>query len=122
MMKFPIDPTPYVILYVFIFFILPFSVLSKNQIKYVYKLYFSERDEVLEKIVKKWFFITLISWVIGFFLLGLVLFILESNNLLINHSKGLYGFFFEISRINKNEIQKDLKVQSRDGPANLILL
>ena len=40
--------------------------------------------------VKRWFVITILSWVLGFIVLGITLFTLEQNNLLINHSKGIY--------------------------------
>ena len=38
----------------------------------------------------RWLKITLTSWILGFIFLAVTLFILEKNNLLINHIKGIF--------------------------------
>jgi hypothetical protein len=112
---FPIDPTPFIIPYAVVFFLLPwliyvvllfsnsFDLIKKSEKKYklfipflslkeANNIYKSNSDSLKKyKKLKKWLLICVISWIAGFFLLALILFIMESNNLLINHSKGLYG-------------------------------
>ncbi len=109
----PINPTPYVLIFIILVFLCPWSVLctyviydvrilSKNNVfsfdlnpiralrkvsKFREK---NDKSKYLNEKVKKWLIITLISWVIGFLCLGITLFLLEKNNLLINHSKGIY--------------------------------
>ncbi len=48
----------------------------------------NEKSKFLYGKVKKWLIIMLISWVIGFMILVITFFILDKNNLLINHSSG----------------------------------
>jgi hypothetical protein len=107
---FPINPVPYIIPYVIFFFLLPWSVFVIKLVSEIYYLYrnkkglniYSYKDamritksnpEFLKryKDVKKWLLITIIIWLIAFFSLIIILRIMEYNNLLINHSKGIYG-------------------------------
>ncbi len=111
---FPINPTPYIFAYFVIVFLCPwfrFAVCFFSDLRYLRKsnelkldeFNFIKRRKRIKKFrkeneqarksyskVKKWFVITLISWILGFVVLGVVLLILEQNDLLINHSKGIY--------------------------------
>ncbi len=117
MIKFPINPTPFVIPYAIIVFVIPWLITAFYFIKFIalaiknkqfaaiglsgisIKKIFEARKEfltnnqeanVLNRKVIKLAISTIVIWVIGFISLGVTLFILESNNLLINHSKGIY--------------------------------
>ena len=112
---FPIDPTPFIIPYAVIFFLLPFLiyayhsiaeislVVKKSDQKYKFVIPFvslletmkiRRNDEEVGKKFKKaikWLIICTITWLVGFFLLAAILIIMNSNDLLIDHSRGLYG-------------------------------
>jgi len=111
---FPINPTPFVLVYAFIVFFCPWCIyiiclirelrfLINNDIIHFFNLDFFKMWRITKQFrknnpeakyfyrkVKIWFVITLVSWLIGFFLLAITLYILECNNLLVNHSKGMY--------------------------------
>lgn len=95
---FPIDPTPFMYIFAVVVFLLPwliymyhiFQHTKKSGIKFIEEGFWVSWKVPLTKSNKKWFLITLICWVLGFALLGLTLYFLDQNNLLINHSKGIY--------------------------------
>ena len=98
MVIFPIDPTPYFLPYAVTVFLFPWLVYMLFTFKYFDKminLVFRGRvweamKEPLSRSHKKWLFITISCWTLGFILLLVVLLYLDMNNLLVNHSKGIY--------------------------------
>lgn len=113
MKVFPIDPTPYLLVYTFLVFLLPWAVfvfwigkqwiylikthpefaviLSFKQFRELRKL--REFDASLMYMYSKtirWIKITGLCWVTGFAILAITLFLLDKNGLLINYTKGIY--------------------------------
>lgn len=113
MIEFPIDPTPFVIPYAIVVFLCPWIVygsfilrelalISKSGI---YKQHLGlKRYAVIREFRKnnpqanylhrkaiRWGITTGIMWITGFIILGTTLYLMEENDLLINHSKGLYA-------------------------------
>ena len=113
MIEFPIDPTPFVIPYAIIIFLLPWIICASFMIRNMaflskkgllnWGLDFEKQKLAREfmksdpqarslyKQLKRWMIITIALWVGGFAVLGTTLYLMEENDLLINHSKGLYG-------------------------------
>jgi len=112
MINFPIDPTPFVIPYAIIVFLCPWIIYGAYLIRSMmlfareglYRQHLFNRTEARNEIRKtnpeidhiykkaiRWLIITLGMWIIGFTVLGTTLYLMEENNLLINHSKGLYA-------------------------------
>lgn len=110
---FPLDPTPFVFAYVIAVFIFPWAVFCSYLIRewnylkqkkvvgwlWVHPRQWSKiwefrntdpRSKYLFGKVKQWMFITFVAWVVGFVILGVTLYLLDANDLLINHSKGIY--------------------------------
>jgi hypothetical protein len=107
----PINPTPYVIIYILSVFVLPWAICGSFVIRGLARarqlgvnlfsgnaktqiLELQKTDQILSNLSKntrKWFVIVFISWIMGFSILVFTLYKLESANLLINHSKGIYG-------------------------------
>ena len=119
MIQFPIDPTPFVIPYVILIFLLPWGLAASFLIR---ELALAQREGQLSRLMGftglsiierikaareyrgsnplamrlhqktvQWALITILLWIVGFVLLGSTLFIMDRNDLLINHSRGLYG-------------------------------
>lgn len=94
----PFDPINFVIIYSIVIFIFPFVIYAINCSEYFLRIVkkFSKGDvkqalrEPVGRKLKKWLLVTAISWVLGIVSLVLIMTILESNNFLINHSKGIY--------------------------------
>ena len=111
---FPIDPTPYVMLYIFVVFCCPwfiFSVSLTHELLYLRKntslgwsllntpsvmraaSMYRKNDPVAERlhnrVIRSLIFVAT-CWVVGLMILFLTLYFMETNNLLINHSKGIY--------------------------------
>ncbi len=113
MIECPIDPAPFVIPYIVIVFLFPWIICAISMIRNVvylaqngllywglnsekYKLarQFIRTDPQahgLYKQLKRWILITAVLWIGGFIILGATLYLMEEHNMLINHSKGLYG-------------------------------
>jgi hypothetical protein len=110
---FPIDPTPYVFVYLFFVFLIPWSIFAFWAIKHMIYLlrsypefaafmtpknlkeikHIRKHDPQLMGLYRKtmrWLFTTLTCWILGFAVLGVTLFLLDRNNLLINYSKGIF--------------------------------
>lgn len=113
------DPTPYVIPYAIVVFVLPWVIslyyvirlkafIHKNPQLPGYKDYNGISNVARHKAgrtlckaspviahlysrVIRWAIVTISSWVIGFALLGVTLWQLNNHDLLIDHSRGLYG-------------------------------
>ncbi|MFQ5846553.1 MAG: hypothetical protein ACE5IQ_02645 [Candidatus Methylomirabilales bacterium] len=112
-MNFPIDVTPYVMVYAAVVFLCPWLILASyllRELRVLRKhglLGLTTNAEVWNEIqsfrktnpeskylygkVKQWMKITLTFWVTGFVILCAALYLLDANDLLINHSKGIYG-------------------------------
>lgn len=94
---FPIDPTPIIIPYAIIVFLFPWLVFVYFCLRRwgIISNKFPRFDKTTDsdsigKIQIKWMLITFLCWFLGFALMAGTLFLLEENNLLINHSKGIY--------------------------------
>jgi hypothetical protein len=110
---FPIDPSPYAAVYAIAVFLCPWCIYGYFVIKeyihiaghyqeflFIFKIKtFKEIKATREKDEKwktlhantiKWLKITILSWLLGFIFLASIMYWLESHNLLINHSKGIY--------------------------------
>ncbi len=109
---FPVNPSPYILVYIILVFFCPWCIYGTYVIREIHflrkhKVFIpfniittwkevkkfrnkNAKSKYLYSKVKKWFVITIILWVLGFIVLGITLFTLEQNNLLINHSKGIY--------------------------------
>lgn len=112
-MRFPIDATPYVMVYSAIVFLCPWLIftsylLRELQVLRKHKLLrwlintrewqsiqefrkTNAESQYLYGKVKTWMKITLTFWIAGFVILGATLYLMDANDLLINHSKGIYG-------------------------------
>jgi hypothetical protein len=119
MIQFPIDPTPFLIPYALIVFFLPWLVAAvfvlrglkllyqsgvMNELNKLSPFSFRERREIHRRYLKqnpeaawvhknavRWGILTLAAWVVGFVLIGGTLYWMDQNDLLIDHSSGLYG-------------------------------
>ncbi len=107
----PIDPTPYVIIYTILIFVLPWFIFTTYLIKalfrshqlnasiftfdgysYIKELIKTDASlKILYTKLKKWLIIVLFMWLIGAFILVVTLYSLNSNNLLINSNNGIIG-------------------------------
>ncbi len=113
---FPLDPTPFVIPYAILVFVVPFIVfLYYNLQKFIFVckeedspfwIFYSLKEKlrivreltqknpeykIISRKVEKMLVVTLFCWILGFTILCTTVFLMDQNNLLINHSKGLYG-------------------------------
>jgi hypothetical protein len=119
MIQFPMDPTPFVIPYGIVVFALPWfitAVYALREMRLLYQagvmeqanklspfafrerralhLRFLQQNPVAALIHRRairWGVATLTAWVVGFALLGATLFWMDRHDLLIDHSRGLYG-------------------------------
>lgn len=119
MIRFPIDPTPYVILYAIVVFVLPWIItlyyvlranayihnnpqlpgyINYNGISIIARLKavrtLCKASPVIAHLnsrVIRWATVTIAAWLIGFAMLGGTLWHLNNHDLLIDHSRGLYG-------------------------------
>ena len=111
---FPIDPTPYVNVYAVIVFLCPWLIFASWVVRHTlfirrvrpswfwwfgfaqWKEYAKFREQNPEAMAiwrgaMRWLMITAICWAIGLVVLAGTLFFMDRNDLLINHSKGIYG-------------------------------
>ena len=119
MIRFPIDPTPYVIPYAIAVFVLPWIItvyfmlrtnayIRKNPQLPGHKNYaglsafgrlkavrtLSKASPVIAHLYRKVIrcvIVTITAWVVGFAILSGTLWCLNNHDLLIDHSRGLYG-------------------------------
>ena len=119
MIQFPLDPTHFVVPYAIVVFLLPWLIsaaYAMRELRLLYqsgvlaemlkvpildfkaqrtmRLRFYEEHPVADALHRRLIrcaIITIALWVVGFTILGSTLYWMEKNDLLINHSKGLYG-------------------------------
>jgi len=110
---FPIDLEPFILIYVFIVFLCPWAVFGSYLLRELQFLrkndmidWFSVTMEQWNKVnefrrtnpesrylyekVKRWMLITLLCWVFGFAILAVTIGVMSANDLLIDHTKGIY--------------------------------
>ncbi len=107
----PINPTPYIVVYAILIFVLPWLIFTTYLIKALFRSHqlnasiftfggYSYIKELIKtdttlKILytklKKSLIIVLFMWLVGAFILVVTLYSLNSNNLLINSNNGIIG-------------------------------
>lgn len=113
MKVFPIDPTPYLLVYTLLVFLFPWAVfafwvgrqwiyLLKTHPEFAVILSFRQFRELrklrdhdasfmhMYQMTIRWIKITGVCWVAGFAILAITLFLLDKEGFLINYSKSIY--------------------------------
>ncbi len=115
----PINPTQYVLIYAIVIFVLPWGVFITYLIRVAFRSHqlgavsfgYSQINELAKKDPKlktlytkskRWLIIVFTMWLFGSFLLILTLYLLDNNNLLVNHNKGASIKMHSIKSPNKS--------------------